>query len=275
MIQSGRAATRRLLPLLVAAAVGSGPAAAQEPVTLTIYAAASLSAAFEELGAAFRRSHPGVTVRFNFAGSQQLALQLEHGGRADLFASADERWMRYVADRALLARAPRLFARNRLVVVVPAGGAGPVRALADLARPGIKLILAAAAVPAGRYGREMLERLEGAPGIPRGFAGAVLTNVVSEEDNVRAVAAKVQLGEADAGVVYASDAAASARLTVVPAPNDRDVLAAYPIAALRGWSPPAEAFLGMLLGPEGQRILQRHGFVPVAPSTGSAAPARR
>jgi molybdate transport system substrate-binding protein len=267
---------RRLLLSLLASAVAGAPATAQEPGTLTIYAAASLSSAFEELGAAFRRSHPDVELRFNFAGSQQLAVQLEHGGRADLFASADERWMRYAADRGLLAQAPRIFARNRLVVVAPAGE-GPVRRLADLARPGIKLVLAAEAVPAGKYSRAMLARLEGAPGIPRDFARAVLANLVSEEENVRGVAAKVQLGEADAGVVYASDVTGSPRLRAIPIPDDRNVIADYPIAALRGSASaaPAEAFVGLLLGPEGQGMLQRHGFLPIPAPAGSTAPAGR
>jgi molybdate transport system substrate-binding protein len=264
--------SRFLLALLGLFAVRP-PATAQEPGTITVYAAASLSAAFEELGAAFRRSHPRVRLRFNFAGSQQLAVQLEHGARADLFAPADDRWMRYAADRGLLARPARIFARNRLVVVTPDGADRPVRALADLARPGIKLVLAADAVPAGRYSRELLARLEGAPGIPPGFARAVLGNLVSEEENVHAVAAKVQLGEADAGVVYASDTVGSRGLAVIPVPDDRNVVAAYPIAPLRGSAAPAEAFVGLLLGPEGQAILRRHGFLPLGPRAGSAAPA--
>jgi molybdate transport system substrate-binding protein len=123
----------------------------------------------------------------------------------------------------------------------------------------------------------MLARLEGAPGIPRDFARAVLANVVSEEENVRAVAAKVQLGEADAGVVYASDVTGPPRLRLIPIPDDRNVIAAYPIAPLPGPASAgvAEAFVGLLLGPEGQQVLQRHGFLAVTAPAGSPAPAWR
>lgn len=267
---------RAALPLLLAAACWSPPTAAQEAGTLTVFAAASLSRAFEELGGVFEHARPGIVVRFNFAGSQQLAVQLEHGARADLFASADERWMRYTEDRGLLAAPPRLFAHNRLIVIVPAGGSIPVRRLQDLARPGTKLVLAAEAVPAGRYSREVLARMEAAPGFPRGFARQVLANLVSEEENVRAVVAKIQLGEADAGMVYASDASgnAAARLTLLAIPDELNVLASYPIAPLRGARAPglAKAFVELLLGIEGRRILERHGFVPAA-REGSVAPA--
>ena len=253
---------------LLLVALGAGAAAAQDPPSLTIFAAASLSGPFRDLAGAFARRHPGTDVRLNFAGSQQLAVQLEHGARADLFASADERWMAYLADRGLLAAAPRLFARNRMVVIVPTTRRGPVRELADLARPGVKLVLAAAAVPAGRYSREVLARLEASGSFPDGYARRTLANVVSEEENVRAVVAKVQLGEADAGMVYASDAlgGAVAGLAVLAIPEELNVLASYPVAPLREarGAPSAAAFLGLLLGPEGRSILARHGFLPVA-----------
>ncbi|HUF36063.1 MAG TPA: molybdate ABC transporter substrate-binding protein [Gemmatimonadales bacterium] len=251
----------------------AAPAAAQEARSLTVFAAASLSGAFRDLVGAFARRHPGIDVRLNFAGSQQLAVQLEHGAKADLFASADERWMRYLADRGLLAAPPRLFARNRMVVIVPAARTGGVRGLADLARPGVKLVLAAEAVPAGRYSREVLARLEAAADFPNGFARKALANVVSEEENVRAVVAKVQLGEADAGMVYASDArgGAAAGLTVLAIPEDLNVLASYPVAPLRA-SPAAEAFLRLLLEAEGRSILERHGFIPVPVAPADAKP---
>jgi molybdate transport system substrate-binding protein len=267
---------RTALSLLLALIGGAGPVAAQESGALTVFAAASLSTAFEELGDLFERENPGAVVRFNFAGSQQLALQLEHGARADLYASADVRWMRYAAERGLLAAAPRFFARNRLVVVVRAGGSPAPRRLQDLALPGTKLVLAAQAVPAGAYSREALARMERAPGFPPGFARRVLANLVSEEENVRAVVAKVQLGEADAGMVYASDARGRAvpRLTVIEIPEAWNALAEYPVAPLRDARAPslAEAFLRVVLGAEGQRILERHGFVPATSPPRTVAP---
>ena len=165
---------------------GVPPAAAQSrsESELVVFAAASLSGAFQALGATFERAHPGTRVRFNFAGSQQLAVQLEQGARADLFAPADERWMTYALDRGLLTGPPRRFARNRLVVILPASNPARIARLEDLARGGIKLVIGAEAVPVGGYTRRMLARLAEAPGFPADFARRVLANVVSEEENV-------------------------------------------------------------------------------------------
>ena len=154
---------------------------------------------------ASRRSHPGLTVRFNFAGSQQLALQIEQGAPADVFASADQRWMSYATEKGLVDGRRQVFARNRLVAIVPRTNPARIGSLQDLARRGIKLVLAAEAVPAGKYSREALQNLAGAPGFPPEYDRRVLANVVSQEENVKAVVAKVQLGEADAGLVYRSD----------------------------------------------------------------------
>ena len=235
---------------------------------LVVFAAASLSPALRELGAAFERAHPGTRVSFNFAGSQQLAFQLEQGAAADLFASADQRWMSYVERRELLAGAPRVFAHNRLVAVVPGGNPAGITGLRDLARPGVKLVLAAEAVPAGRYSRQAIARLAAVPGYPADYERMVLGNVVSEEETVTAVRGKVQLGEADAGIVYASDTAgtAAALLEVIPIPDPQNVLADYPIAVLRSAraAAAARAFEELVLGPEGQAVLQRHGLIPAA-----------
>src|SRR5688572_9271637 len=146
-------------PLFALAALGVAPTAAQAvaqsretaPSVLTVFAAASLTDAFDELGALFRRAHPGITVQFNFAGSQQLATQLEHGASADVFASADQRWMTQVQRLGLALGEPVIFAHNRLVVVLPAANPARIERLEDLTRPGLKLVLAADAVPAGRY----------------------------------------------------------------------------------------------------------------------------
>ena len=161
--------------------LAAGPVRAQSDV-VTVFAAASLTEAFNELGQRFEAEHPGTRVRFNYAGSQQLVLQLQHGADADVFASADERWMRKAQEDSLIAGPPTLFARNRLVVIVPAGNPARVAALPDLARRGLKIVLAAEAVPAGRYTRQALDRLSGATGFPVDYAPRVLANVVSEEE---------------------------------------------------------------------------------------------
>lgn len=239
-----------------------------QPETLTVFAAASLTDAFGELGRTLERDQPGLQLRFNFAGSQQLAAQLEQGAKADVFASADQRWMSYIAERGLLGQPPQLFARNRLVVIVPQTNPARITRLEHLARRGVKLVLAAEAVPAGNYSREALRNLAAAPGFADRYATRALANVVSQEENVKAVAAKVQLGEADAGMVYRSDVtpALVRYVRVLDIPDRYNVLASYPMAVLRGAPNPAAArtFLRLALSPAGQRILQRHGLLPVA-----------
>lgn len=252
-----------LAALALLASVRDG--SAQRARTLTVFAAASLTAPFTELGDSLERLRPGLAVRFNFAGSQQLAAQLAEGARADLLATADRRWMRDAAGRGLLGGAAVIFARNRLVVVLPAGNPGRIERLQDLARPRLTLVLAAAGVPAGAYGREMLERLGRTAGYPAEFARRALANLASEEENVKAVLAKVQLGEADAGVVYRTDVAgrAASQVRVLEIPEAANVIAEYPAAVLAGAGEAADAraFLSLLLRDPGQRVLAAHGFL--------------
>jgi molybdate transport system substrate-binding protein len=244
---------------------------------LTVFAAASLTGAFQEIGAMFEQAHPGTRVRFNFAGSQQLATQLEQGAMADVFASADQRWMDYAAEKDLLAGAARLFAQNRLVVIVPVTNPARIGRLQDLVKCGVKLVVAAEAVPVGAYTRQSLGKLAQAPDFAKDFDRRVLANVVSQEENVKAVVTKVQLGEADAGVVYASDAVGSVarHLRVLPIPDARNVIADYPIAALNAARAPsaAEQFIGLVLAPGGQSVLKKFGLIPVGAQTGMILPA--
>lgn len=235
--------------------------------TLTVFAAASLTETFTELGDSLRAHDPGVAVQFNFAGSQLLALQLTQGAQADVFAAADARSMQAVADSGLVDE-PRPFARNRLVVILPASNPGRIAALRDLARPGVKLVLAGDAVPAGRYARTVVANLGRSTGFPPAYEHRVLANVVSEEENVRAVVAKVRLGEADAGIVYASDvsAAAGAGVRTLAIPDAANVLATYPVAVLRRSThqAAARAFVALVFSSEGQRVVARHGLLPIA-----------
>ena len=216
-------------------------------------------------------------MRLNFAGSQQLAVQIEQGAQADLFASADRRWMTYVEEKSLLAEPARPFARNRLVVIVPAGNPARIGRLQDLARRGVKTVIGAASVPVGAYTRQMLAKLAQAPGFPADFERKVLANVVSQEENVKAVVTKVQLGEADAGVAYVSDATGpgARRLRTIPVPEAQNVVAGYPIARLAAAKAPvaAAAFAELLLGPDGQAVLRRFGLLPAADSSSMVRPA--
>jgi molybdate transport system substrate-binding protein len=243
----------------------AAPAAPAAGTTLTVFAAASLSEVFTEIGRQFEREHPGVAVRFNFAGSQQLAAQIGQGARADLFAAADERTMAALEEQAGLEGGSRVFARNRLIVIVPRSNPARIHRLEDLAHRGIKLVLGAEAVPVGHYSRVMFENLGHREDFGPDFARRVLANLVSEEENVKSVAAKVQLGEADAGVVYRSDVtpAVARKVRLLEIPETANVEARYPVAVLKG-APQAEAarsFIELLLAPAGQEALARHGFM--------------
>ncbi|MGQ0571126.1 MAG: molybdate ABC transporter substrate-binding protein [Armatimonadota bacterium] len=235
--------------------------------SLSVFAAASLTEAFTLLGNVLEQRRPSLRITHNFAGSQQLATQIEQGARADVFASADQRWMDYLQQRGLVAGIAREFARNRLVVIVPRSNQARITRLQDLANPRVKVVLAADAVPVGRYSREALEKLNRAPGFPQDYAQRVLRNVVSQEENVRGVVAKVQLGEADAGIVYRSDVtpATAERVQVLDIPDRHNVLASYPMAVLKAASNPdaAAAFVSLVLSSLGQRVLRDTNLIPV------------
>lgn len=227
--------------------------------TVTVFAASSLTDAFTELGEAFEAAHPRAAARFSFAGSAALRTQALEGAPVDVFASASPDEVEALAAAGLVVE-QRALAGNRLVVAVAEGA--PVGTLADLAAPGLRLALAAEAVPAGRYARRALALASGADGFPPDFAARVLANVRSHEPNVRAALARVELGEADAAIVYASDLArAGATVRAAPVPARFQAAADYRIALLREGGA-ARAFLAFAVSPEGAAILARHGFAP-------------
>ncbi len=241
----------------------TGTRAATAPQTLVVFAAASLTGAFTEIGKAFEAAHPGVTVIFNFAGSQQLRTQIEQGAPADVFASANSVEMdTLVAESYVTKDTPQVFLTNQLVVILPSNNPAHLAELKDLARPGIKLVLAAEDVPVGKYARQALDQMNGQYG--SGFKDQVLANVVSNEDNVKQVVAKVQLGEADAGIVYTSDAVAAPELKSIKIPADLNVIAQYPIAPLAksGHLNLAEQFTAYALSADAQAIFAKWGFGP-------------
>jgi molybdate transport system substrate-binding protein len=253
------------LALLVLAIQGA-PARAGE-AALTVFAAASLTEPFTAIQRLFETREGSANVNFNFAGSQQLAMQIEQGAAADVFAAADEQSMESLRMRGLLRDAPRDFAHNQVVVILPAANPGRVERLQDLARPGVKVVIAAEGVPAGRYSRGVIEHLAAAPGFEADYATGVRRNVVSEEDNVKGVVAKVQLGEADAGFVYRSDVtnALASKVRVLDVPEKYNVVASYPIAVLKAAPHPllAQQFVELVVSDEGQRILREHQFMPL------------
>lgn len=261
--------------LALIAACGPRPASTGAPAfatqaALNVFAAASLSDAFGEIGAAFEAQHPGTTVVFNVGGSNQLAEQINQGAPADVFASANSRQMDAAVEGGRIVDGTQQpFARNRLAVILPAGNPAGLRALEDLARPGLTLVLAAPQVPVGQYSLDFLDRATGENALGPHFKEAVLKNVVSYEENVKAVYSKVALGEADAGIVYTSDVAGgeAARVVRLEIPDEWNTVATYPIAPVRDSAHPdlARAFVAYVLSPEGQQTLARFGFIPAAP----------
>jgi molybdate transport system substrate-binding protein len=231
---------------------------------LTVFAASSLTDAFTAIAAALEREHSALDVECNFASSSALATQVEQGAPADVFASADDPQMQRVARQGLLAGEAVTFARNVLVIAARSDGSPRIDTPRDLARPGARIVLAARDVPIGAYARQALARLGTDPAYGAAYERTVLANVVSEEANVRAVLAKVELGEADAGIVYATDArSAGARVRAIAIPEAANVVAIYPIATLRDARNPAAAaaFVAYVTGPAGQQLLQDAGFL--------------
>ncbi len=235
---------------------------------LIVYAAASLKGAFDEISRQFESRHPGTEVLVNFAGSQQLAQQIAQGAPADVFASADERQMAVaVGSGRIDPAAPQIFIQNRLVVILPPENPGSVTTLRDLTRPGLRLVLADEKVPVGGYAAQFLEAASQDPEFGRDFETEVNDNVVSFEENVRAVTSKVALGEADGGVVYLSDyvSAPSESLRAILIPDHLNPIAAYPIALVEDTVSIdlALAFITFVRGPEGQAILADFGYMPL------------
>ncbi|HEU5430672.1 MAG TPA: molybdate ABC transporter substrate-binding protein, partial [Thermomicrobiales bacterium] len=224
------------------------PHAAEFPAAggqLTVFAAASLTDAFNDMKQSLEAAHPGLTITYNFAGSQALVTQLQQGAKADVFASANDVQMKAAIANGSIAGAPVVFARNVLTIIVPAANPAGIATAADLAKPGLKLVLAAPAVPAGKYAREAICKLAADSANGEGFAAKVAANVVSEEEDVRDVLAKVHLGEADAGIVYVTDAmSAGAAVRTIDIPAAANVVATYPIAATTdGDAALADAFI--------------------------------
>ncbi len=254
-----------ILSLLIVGC-SSQSAAAPNPDTVTVFAAASLTDAFTQIAADFEASRPTVRVELNFAGSQTLRTQIEQGAGSDVFASANVAHVQALVD-AGLAGEPTIFAQNQLAVIVPASNPAALESLADLAQPGLKLVLAQGSVPVGRYARKVLDKLNTNPSLGSAFSKKVLKNLVSEEDNVKSVVTKVRLGEADAGIVYASDItpAISGELRVIEIPEQFNVAAHYSLTVISGSAAPALAqqFADFVLSPQGQFTLVEFGFHPV------------
>ncbi|MGW1073295.1 molybdate ABC transporter substrate-binding protein [Streptomyces sp. NPDC002537] len=238
-----------LVPLVAACGGGGdGKSDAKQSTTLTVLAAASLTDVFKQAGAAYEKGHPGTTVKFSFAGSQELAAQVRQGVPADALVTADTKTMDGLKSET---DAPKVIARNRLTIATANGNPKGVKGLSDLSRGDLKVVLAAPEVPVGRYSKKVLDQQH------------VAVKPVSQEPNVRAVLSKVSLGEADAGIVYLTDAAAAkGKVSTVTVPDAQNAVADYPAAALKGSKHTKEAgdFVKWLGSDEAQKLLRAAGF---------------
>lgn len=219
--------------------------------TLTVFAAASLTGTFTELGKTFEGAHPGVRVRFDFGGSSTLAQQITQGAPADVFAAASPATMKTVTDAGDAAGGPRVFTRNRLVIAIPKDNPGKVAKVGDLSRPGLKVVLCAVQVPCGAAAKTALD------------AAGARVEPVSREKDVKAVLTKVGLGEADAGLVYRTDVrAAGGKVTGIEFPEAAKAINDYPIVevAKAPNSALAKEFIQLVAGEQGRAVLSRAGF---------------
>lgn len=228
-----------------------GANAAAPATTLTVFAAASLTDAFQTLGHDFESGHPGVTVRFSFAGTPTLVTQIEQGAQADVFASADTTNMDKLRSDGFASGTPHVFAHNQLEIVVAPGNPKGINRMADLAKPGLVYISAGPTVPAGKYALQALQK-----------AGVSVTPK-SEETDVKSVISKIELGEADAGIVYTTDVkAAGSKVTGVPIPDQFNVVATYPMVVVKDskQASTAGSFIAFVTSQSGQATLASYGF---------------
>jgi len=274
----------RLLSLLVPACLlllSTGPLAAapdRAPLrangSITVFAAASLTEAFTAIGTAFERA-THANVHFSFGGSDTLATQIAQGAPADVFASANQAQMNLVAGKGLIVGTPTVFVRNRLVVIVPRNNPAHVVNLADLGNPGVNLVLAAPGVPVGKYARAAFAVMATDAAFGQDFLKRITANTKSDETDVKAVAAKVSLGEADAGVVYVTDVTpqVAAKVRQIPIPAPFNQVAAYPIAVTKNAQNAALArrFVDYVLSSAGKSALAHRGFITSSPAGGYAA----
>jgi molybdate transport system substrate-binding protein len=233
--------------------------------TLTVLAASSLTDAFGELATTFQEQNPGTKVTTSFGGSSELLTQIEQGAPADIFASADEAKMDTAVQDDLV-NEPQTFARNRPVIIVPKDHPAGIHGLQDLAKSGTKLVLAQDGVPIAEYAKKILANANSEYG--GDFEQQVMNNIVSREANVRTSANRVSLGEADATFVYITDVTPDIedQVEVIELPKDLNVIATYPIAALKEASNPelAQQWIDLILSDEGQSLLEEYGFERVS-----------
>lgn len=245
---------------------GSGGGGKKQGGTLTILAASSLTDAFGELAKTFEKQNAGVEVKQTFGSSSDLLVQIQQGAPADVFASAAEEEMDTAVEDGLVDGKPEIFVKNREVVMVPKDNPANIQSMRDLAKPDIKLVLAQKDVPAADYALEILDKANDQYGST--FEQDVLSNVVSREADVKASVNRVVVGDADATFGYASDYTPDIRdrVKVIPIPPDLNIIATYPVAALKDAKDTglAKKWVELVTSKRGQRVLKKWNFEPAA-----------
>lgn len=238
--------------------------ATSAPIELTIYGAASLKGVLDAAKAAYESGNQGVRITISTDSSAALEAKIEQGAPADLFLSADTSNPQKLVDKGLVEGDAVNFAGNELTIIVPTDNPARIATPFDIGKPGVKVIAAGADVPITKYARQLVANLAGLPDAPARLADSYSANVLSEEENVKGIVAKIELGEGDAGIVYVTDAAASSKVKVIAIPTEANVPATYAAVVIRASTHQAEAlaFMVWLTGPDGLAILQGLGFLP-------------
>lgn len=257
--------------LVIIAIVIAGVSLSTQPsagkTEVTVFAAASLKAAFTEMAKDYEANHTNIKLNFNFDGSANLKTQLLNGATADVFASADYKNLNAVATADLIDNSTiQTFVKNRLVVIVPSANTAGVTSLSDLTKSGIKIVIGDTSVPIGNYTRTFMKSITNSSSEYTDFQTMVMDNVVSQESSVNNIVTKVSLGEADAGIVYTTDAAGAGSLvTQIEIADAYNVIAVYPMGELVSTAHPTEAsgFIGYVMSPDGQSVMAKYGFITV------------
>ena len=248
----------------LATPVATGEVSASANLELTVFGAASLKGVLDKAKPGYEMAYPGTMVAVSTDSSSALEMQIEQGAPADVFLSADTMNPKKLVDRGFAEGAAVTFAGNKLAIIVPAANHAGITTPADLAKSGVKVIAAGPEVPISKYATQLVGNLAKEAGYPADFAAKYAANVASQEDNVKAIVAKIELGEGDAGIVYVTDAKASTKVTPIDVPDTANVPATYAGVVVKASKNAAAAktFLDWFAGPDGQAILSEFGFLP-------------
>jgi molybdate transport system substrate-binding protein len=266
--------SKKLIPVLLCAVVSAliitcgctAPTQTAQGKQVTVFAAASLTDAFTEIGQSYHTNHSDTNVSFNFDGSQILQTQIENGAYVDVFASASNSQMNALKNEGYMNNSTvNIFAQNKLEVIIPNGNPANITTMSDLAKPGVKIVIGTQSVPVGNYTLQVLAKMANDTPYGPEYRNRVIANVVSQEPNVNNIVTKVALGEADAGFVYQSDVPLKQKDLVdkIIIPDRYNVVAQYPIGILKQSKDPvlAEDFINYVNSPAGQAVLQKYGFI--------------